>query len=571
MSSRIADLEARVVALERRLAALEGVDPDDVPAVATTVDSVDSDGVAATASAHIGRVLLIFGGAYLLRAMTDYEFVPIAVGLLMGASYALVWLWMAWRTGIAADERIKAEFFGGTSVVLCLPLLHEATTAFPLLSGTQGVVAVAIYWILAITVAIRHRLTVLAWMSTAGSIVAVIASLLALQTALPVVACLMFIGLSALWAFYLREWQGLRWLGAVGANIGVIALVALSFSERWQISPDTGFYFAIALLVAYLVSFTWFTHVKGRIVTVFECVQTLLAACIVLGAAVVAVRAGQVTMNTVGIMGIAVGIGGYGLAVARETRTLRYPNFFYYSTFGLVYLLVGTGILAPLEIVSVVWALLAVVMAYLSYRVGWVSLSLQCTILLVAASAGSGLLTAGIVAFAGDPADGWTAVTWMQAMVAAATVACLFIPVAQHSDRWGTLAGLPQLVVLALSVWSVGGLFVAIAAQAVADVGGPQPGLAALAALRTAVLAMAAVTLALSSRERRWPEARWLVYPVLVLVCVKLFIEDFPNGEPAAMFVALAFVGGALLLVARLLRRADEAKSPAVAAKPDSQ
>ncbi len=67
------------------------------------------------------------------------------------------------------------------------------------------------------------------------------------------------------------------------------------------------------------------------------------------------------------------------------------------------------------------------------------------------------------------------------------------------------------------------------------------------------VLSAAAVTLALSTRHRRWPEARWLVYPVLILVGIKLFVEDFPHGQPATLFVALAFVGGALLLVARLL------------------
>ena len=74
-----------------------------------------------------------------------------------------------------------------------------------------------------------------------------------------------------------------------------------------------------------------------------------------------------------------------------------------------------------------------------------------------------------------------------------------------------------------------------------------------LAALRTAVLASASVTLALSSRFARWPEARWLVYPVLLIVAVKVFAEDFPNGQPATLFVALALVGGALLAVARLL------------------
>ena len=92
-------------------------------------------------------------------------------------------------------------------------------------------------------------------------------------------------------------------------------------------------------------------------------------------------------------------------------------------------------------------------------------------------------------------------------------------------------------------------------APILADVSGPEPDLAVLAALRTAVLAASSVSLALSSRFKRWPEARWLVYPVLMLVGVKLFLEDFPNGQPVTLFVALALVGSALILVARLLGR----------------
>ena len=92
-------------------------------------------------------------------------------------------------------------------------------------------------------------------------------------------------------------------------------------------------------------------------------------------------------------------------------------------------------------------------------------------------------------------------------------------------------------------------------APILADVRGPEPDLAVLAALRTAVLAASSVSLALSSRFKRWPEARWLVYPVLMLVGVKLFLEDFPHGQPVTLFVALALVGSALILVARLLNR----------------
>ena len=74
--------------------------------------------------------------------------------------------------------------------------------------------------------------------------------------------------------------------------------------------------------------------------------------------------------------------------------------------------------------------------------------------------------------------------------------------------------------------------------------------------------AMAAVTLALSSRFKRWPEARWLAYPVLVLVGIKLFAEDFPNGNAASLFVSLAFVGSAVLLVAKVIKRDRPVESP---------
>jgi hypothetical protein len=270
-----------------------------------------------------------------------------------------------------------------------------------------------------------------------------------------------------------------------------------------------------------------------------------------------AVQSGELGITTAGVLSLILGAGGYALAIARQTRELRYRNFFYYSTFGLVFAVAGTGLLLPLAWAAVVWALMAVVMAWFSGRNGWVSLSLQCTFLLLVSGVGSGLLVTGFEALAGDPANGWVAMHFSQVGIALATVACLFIPVAQKSDRWGTLAGLPQLIVLALAVWEVGGLFVVVGAAMFAGVETTEPNLGALAALRTAVLSVAAVTLALSSRYRRWPEARWLVYPVLVLVGIKLFVEDFPNGEPASLFVALAFIGSALLLVAPLLKRAD--------------
>ena len=76
MTSTLADLETRLAAVERRLATLEGgadeVRQIDREAAAPRLGG----GFATNVSTHVGHVLLIFGGAYLLRAITDYEFVP---------------------------------------------------------------------------------------------------------------------------------------------------------------------------------------------------------------------------------------------------------------------------------------------------------------------------------------------------------------------------------------------------------------------------------------------------------------------------------------------------------------
>ena len=92
MQDRVADIEARLAAVEQRLAALEGTKPDAPSYDTADIEPTLDDGLVATLSTHIGRVLLIFGGAYLLRAITDFQFVATALGLLMGATYAVSWL-----------------------------------------------------------------------------------------------------------------------------------------------------------------------------------------------------------------------------------------------------------------------------------------------------------------------------------------------------------------------------------------------------------------------------------------------------------------------------------------------
>ena len=554
MEDRLAAIESRLAGIERRLDAIEHMPATTPPADAEAPQPSLGDGLLADASVHIGRVLLIFGGAYLLRAITDYQFVPAGPGLSMGAIYALFWLFMAWRRKDVENQRASAVFYGATSVLLALPLLVEAISRFQLLSGMQGVIALAMYCGIALFVAAVANLRTLGWLACAGGIVTGFAIIIVTHTALPVAAFLLALGMAVLWIVYWRQWPVLQWLAAVGANAGVVTLVVLSDSPQWQPGPGAAAGCGALLLVSFVTSFAIRSHVNGNNLGAFEVIQALVAAAVAYGAATAAERAGIGSLHDAGLLGMLLGVAAYALAFSRRTRVLHGRNYYVYLTLGLVFVVTGSVLLLTRTQAAALWSLLAILMASLSGRTGRVALSLQCTVLLVAAAVVSGILATGLKALVGDASAPWPSLNVWHIGIAMTTVICLFLPVAQQSERWGSLAGMPQLAVLALSVWEVGGLMVVVAAPVIAAASEAEPNLAALASLRTAVLSAASVTLALSSRFRRWPEARWLVYPLLVLVAIKLFVEDFPNGQPASLFVALVFVGSSLLAVARLLK-----------------
>ena len=555
MEDRVAALELRLAAVEQRLDVLEGAHPGSSASIEEASAPDLGEGFLSNASTLIGRVLLIFGGAYFLRAITDLNFVATAFGIFLGATYALVWLLMAYVVGHDERRNTRALFYGASSIFLALPLLVEATTRFELLSGRQGIDALTIFCALSLFVAVARKLRILGWVVTAGGIVTAFVILKTAHSAIPAATFLILLGLGSLWAAYSRQWMGTQWLGALGADTGVVVLAVLTTSEQWSVQPLTALLLAVILLITYLVSFAIRTHIRGQNAGIFETVQVILSIGIVFGVASIASRAGQLALAELGVPTVLLSACAYGLAFTPVTRGARGRNFYFYSTMGLGLLVAGSALVVSPAVAAAAWSLMALAMAWFSGRYSRVSLSLQCTFLLLAAGVGSGILTSGLEALAGDASALWPPLVPWHLIIALTTVACLFIPVAQQSDRWGVSAGIPQLIVLALSVWEVGGLMVVYLAPVLANVRGSEPDLAVLAALRTAVLSASSVTLALSSRFKRWPEARWLVYPVLILVGVKLFVEDFPNGQPVTLFVALALVGGALLLVAKLLSR----------------
>lgn len=564
MEERLAQLEStlervqkRLLKVERRLAELEG---DIVPGphldelvAPQRPDAAQQAPMVGTVTL-LGRSLLIFGGAYLLRALTDAGLLSSAAGISLGLVYALLWLVLAYR-GAAPAQRTSAAFYGATSILIALPILVEATTRFTLLAGGAAAVALGAYSALALAVAAVRNLRTIAWLTVSGATLTALVLMRGTRAPLPFSVYLLLLGLAGLWIAYQRGWKGLPWLAAGGADLGIVLVAVFVSSERWATDPVAAMVVEVLFVTAYLVSFAVRTHVQGRQAGGFEVVQGGLAVLIGFGTALRSAPEAGAATTALGAVGLALGAGAYALAFAPETRLTRRHNFFYYTSLGLVLVITGTSLLLPGSVAGLAWAVLAVALAWLSGRFGRVTLSLHCALYLLAATASSGLATAAAHAFVAPATRAWPPVSIWHLAVVAATVACLIIPVTQRSERWGRLARIPQLLVMLLAAWGLGGTLIIALAPVVGATPGDGADGAAVAALRTAVLAAAAVVLAWASRRPRWPEASWLVYPVLVAAGIKLVAEDFPHGRPVSLFVALALVGGALILSARLLRR----------------
>src|SRR5512143_27583 len=167
LEESVAALTARLHELEGRLAALEsrpgpaasappplGPEPARLPGITPPLaaDAVDSTAVLSV----VGRTLLVLGGAFLLRALTDSGTLPPALGVGLGLAYALAWLLAADRAG-RSGRGLSAAFHGIAFVLIALPLVVEATTRFHLLGPVASAAALLALAAIALAIAARQR------------------------------------------------------------------------------------------------------------------------------------------------------------------------------------------------------------------------------------------------------------------------------------------------------------------------------------------------------------------------------------------------------------------------------
>ena len=568
LESRLGQIAARLDAVERRLAALEGLAPAGAPGPATApgAPAAASSEDAALPSfggalALTGRSLLILAGGFVLRSLTESGILPPALGVALGVLYGAAWLYFAGRAANSGAV-LGATFHGLTSAVIVFPLLVEATAKFKFLSPAASAAAILTVAVLGLAVAQRRDLANLAWIVTLGAAAAALALAVTTRAVVLFAVVLFLLAVAGFASGWRRRWTGPGWT-AVAILDGFLLLLtsAVLVAPAEQAAQLVGPAALVALLLALAVlSFgafivrTWRT---GGPVLTGEIVQGAAAGLIGFGGALAVTHRTGAAATVAGVVGLLLAAAAYGASFTFIDRIAgRRSSFIFYTSTALAFALLGAFSLWRGPALSLALSAAALATAWIGSRWARETLSLHATIYLVAAAAAAGMggLAWGALLRPGGLAPG-SAITPALLVVVVVAAAFCWLPVASHGRTWGSLARSVKAIGMIVLLLGLDELAVAVVAPRLPQGEDGQVSAPALAVLRTALLSISAVVLPLLGRFGRLREAVWLVYPLLVAGALKLLFEDLRAARPAALVLSFALYGGALILAPRLAKR----------------
>jgi len=554
LDQRLTALADQVRGLEERLARLETATQLNTlsalpePAAALPAPPGQEQTSLASVLGLLGRTSLVLAGAFLIRTFTEGGSLPRMGGVALGLAYAAFWAVAADRAG-ARGRRLGAGYHAVASAAIAYPLLWEATTRFAILPAAAAAAILLGITGLLMAVAWRRSLEGIAWtvaLATLGTGFGLMAA-----TSDITVYCGLFLLLAgASLALSGRpEWPGLRWPAAAAADAAILSMTILAAAPGTpelarNLRAPAVLALAMALVAVYLAGFVGRALVRPRSVRAFEVAQTALILPIGLGGALHVARAAGSGTVPLGLAALAMGLGCYLAAftfVRREAEGSS--DFRFLTSLALVLLLAAGPILLPAGSLALLLAPLGLVCAALGRRFVKVSLLVHGAVYLAAAAAASGLLAATWRAFLA-PGPAWPLPAFLTLAALAAGHLALLARRAPGPAPWGLR--LPCFAMGALSLLGLAALLITAA---------PAMSPGALAALRTAVLATAAVAAGALGRWLPEGDLGWMVHPLLGAAAVKLLLQDLPQGRPLTLTLALACFGAALLAAPRFARK----------------
>jgi hypothetical protein len=555
----VGELQNRVLSLEKRVEG-QAAFPDAAPLTPLAPARVSEPGAfeeTASLAPLLGKALLGLSAAYLLRALSEFQVLPLTAGMAVGMVYALWWLLLAART--AATERASAVVYALTSVLILVPLLWETSVRFHAVSPWIAAGVVLLFSVFGLAISWRKDLTVIAWITTLAGLLAASGLLLATRDLAPFTLALLALAAAVEYSACLEHWLRERWVVAMAADLSVL-LLTFVFTRRGglpegyaAISMAGVIGIQIALLAIYLSSTIVRTLWRHFTFTTFEIVQCVLAFLISTIGALRTAQGNPAALMTVAVFCLICGASCYLVCFAfLEREGQRDRNFYTYATFGLLLVLTGSRLLLRDPVLLLLWSLLALVFLRMGRKAGRMMLKWHGAAYLVLASLASGV--AGQAAARFLTGSGHTNASALTAGGVTTILASLL--------AYALFAGTPPLegtgwnyrllsVVLAVNAgWGLAG--------AAAELALPQcPGGGATDYCPTvlmAILILLAIGSGVLNRLRPRFELRWCFYLFLAIATAKLGMQDLRQSHALAIVISLILYGGTLVLLPRVLK-----------------
>jgi hypothetical protein len=572
MDERVARLEALVADLRERVADLETrLAPGDHAAAAfsrrpeSTHDPLTAVAEIGAGSvqqwlALVGRTLVVLGGAYLLRAITESHVVLPQVGVALGLIYGAPWLALASRAE-GRGAHLDALCHALSTALIGYPLVWEATVRFQVLTPGQSAGLLAALTGAALVLASRRQLQSLAWVVMFGALGSALGLAAATSAWVPYTLVAIGVGLATHWLGYLHRWVEIRWPAAVAANFMLFVATGRAGAHGGIASVV---WLQALMLVGYLGTVTIRTVLGPHRLVPFEVAQSAGALAVGFGGLVYLLSGSSLGPQILAAISLLIGAGAYAAAFAFSEGRRPAANFFFQSVLGFFFVAAGLAVGLGAPIAAFAYAALGCVTLAFARQHRSLTLVLHSTSYAVAATIASGLLTTATLAMATPGAAGIASPGALTLASLAALIAIAALPVRETREQWPYVVPVARCIVAALVIWTAAGTTVAITLAGLrGSIDASQ-----LSTLRTIVLVGSAVAAAAAGSRPVGREAAWLTYPLLLVAGLKLVFVDFMQGRPTTLFAALAVYGAALIIAPRMLRRVVAAsEDPALQSK----
>ncbi|MFL6302713.1 MAG: hypothetical protein ACJ72H_04160 [Candidatus Sulfotelmatobacter sp.] len=556
LGDRLRDLESRIASLESFVIAERLPQPEARPTPTPLVARRASPPrrlpeleSSARAFPTVGKAVLGFAGAFLLRALAESGSVPKLPVLIIAILYACFWMIWSART----NDRFASVTYAVTSTLILSPMLWEATVRFQSMPATASASILVAFIVLTLVLASRHDLQVIPWIATLASASTAVALIVGTRELIPLTLALLAIAAAVETSACLGHELTFRVIPAMAADFTLWLSLYILGSENVpegyrSVAPSTLIAVCALLPAIYGIGVTFRMFVQRHRISIFEIAQ--LAASFGLAAFGIMRASHNAAAPALGVLFLLLaGISYWGtlsrFAAESHTRNRRVS-----ATWAAALLVAGAFLLLPDNFQIPFLCAAALLTAVLYTRTAKLSLGLHASFYLAAAVSVSSLPSYVWNSLAGTvPASP----DWRAWTVALSAALCYAVESRKEMDQGRRR--LLWLVPAGIAAFTIAGWAVA----ATVRVASGQIELAAshLSMIRTVVICLLALVLGVASR-RRHLELRWIAYAAVALGTLKLVLEDLRFGNPASLVVSFVFYGLILILLPRMTRTKQE-------------